>query len=60
VVVGLVGVQLARLAAGSAAAGAGRGDGVQQRKQQLRVGGVRGGDEDAEGDPAPVAQDVDL
>lgn len=60
VVVGLVRVQLARAAAGPAATAPHRGEGIQQREQQLRVRGVRGGDQHLQRHAPPVAQDVDL
>ena len=59
-VVGLVGVQFRGPLAGSATPGAHRRDGVEQGQHQLGVGRVRGGDEHGEGEPPPVAQDVDL
>jgi hypothetical protein len=45
---------------GSAASGSDRGDGVQQRHQQLCVVGVGRGDQHGQRQAAPVAQDVNL
>src|SRR5512144_129924 len=58
-VVGLVGVQLRRAAAGSAAAGPlDRGGGIEQRLEQPAVVGVRRGQQRGEGDPGGVDQEV--
>lgn len=59
-VVRLVGVQLARALAGSAATGPDRGDRVQQWQQQLGVRGVGGGHQHRKRDTAAVTQHVDL
>lgn len=59
-VVGLVAVELVGAVSWPAATALDRGDGIKQRNQQVRVGDVPGRDEDAQRDPGPVADDVDL